>query len=61
MLNQSCPRRAFFTDSFVSADSTPGDPAASLLCDESRPEEDSVFLSPAKARTTEDLFAMIHR
>lgn len=50
-----------FTDLFVSADSTPSESAASPLCDESRPEEDSAFLSPAKARTTEDLFAMIHR
>ncbi|KAM6938741.1 actin remodeling regulator NHS [Lycodopsis pacificus] len=34
---------------------------ASPLIDESRPEDDAAFLSPAKARTTEDLFAMIHR
>ncbi|KAK9518882.1 hypothetical protein VZT92_021650 [Zoarces viviparus] len=31
------------------------------LIDESRPEDDAVFLSPTRARTTEDLFAMIHR
>lgn len=37
---------------FVSA---AGDPAAPPLVD------DLVFLTPAKARTTEDLFAMIHR
>uniref|UniRef100_A0A674MNI7 NHS actin remodeling regulator n=1 Tax=Takifugu rubripes TaxID=31033 RepID=A0A674MNI7_TAKRU len=55
------PTCARFTDLCVSADSTPSDSAASLLGDESRPEEDSAFLSPAKARTTEDLFAMIHR
>ncbi|XP_034387400.1 Nance-Horan syndrome protein [Cyclopterus lumpus] len=45
----------------VSGDSTAGDNLASPLVDESRPEEDHVFLSPTKARTTEDLFAMIHR
>lgn len=45
----------------VLTDSTPSDNAVSLLSDESRPEDDSVFLSPTKARTTEDLFAMIHR
>ncbi|CAF95442.1 unnamed protein product, partial [Tetraodon nigroviridis] len=44
-----------------SKDLTASDPAAPLLCEESRPEDDGVFLSPAKARTTEDLFAMIHR
>ncbi|XP_071343138.1 actin remodeling regulator NHS [Trachinotus anak] len=42
-------------------DSTPSGSAVSLLSDESRPEDDSVFLSPTKTRTTEDLFAMIHR
>lgn len=52
---------AHATDSCVSADSLTSDSAASLLCEESRPEEDSVFVSPTKARTTEDLFAMIHR
>uniref|UniRef100_A0A8C6TYQ9 Nance-Horan syndrome a (congenital cataracts and dental anomalies) n=1 Tax=Neogobius melanostomus TaxID=47308 RepID=A0A8C6TYQ9_9GOBI len=41
--------------------STPSDPSVSPLSDESRPEDDSVFLSPTKSRTTEDLFAMIHR
>lgn len=46
---------------FLLTDSTPGDNAVSTLSDESRPEDDNVFLSPTKARTTEDLFAMIHR
>lgn len=46
---------------FLLTDSTPSDSALSPLSDESRSEEDSVFLSPTKARTTEDLFAMIHR
>lgn len=48
-------------DWFLSTDSTPSDNAVSALRDESRPEDDGVFLSPTKARTTEDLFAMIHR
>uniref|UniRef100_A0A672QLY7 NHS actin remodeling regulator n=1 Tax=Sinocyclocheilus grahami TaxID=75366 RepID=A0A672QLY7_SINGR len=41
--------------------STPSDPTVSPLTDESKTEDDSVFLSPSKSRTTEDLFAMIHR
>ncbi|XP_041791654.1 Nance-Horan syndrome protein [Chelmon rostratus] len=49
------------TDDYFSKDSTACDSAASPLSDESRLEDDSVFLSPTKARTTEDLFAMIHR
>ncbi|XP_038572498.1 Nance-Horan syndrome protein isoform X1 [Micropterus salmoides] len=49
------------TEDYFSKDSTPSDSALSPLSDESRSEEDSVFLSPTKARTTEDLFAMIHR
>ncbi|GLD65483.1 Nance-Horan syndrome protein [Lates japonicus] len=49
------------TEDYFSKDSTPSDNAVSPLTDESRPEDDSVFLSPTKTRTTEDLFAMIHR
>ncbi|XP_051232712.1 actin remodeling regulator NHS isoform X3 [Dicentrarchus labrax] len=49
------------TEDYFSKDSTPSDNAGSPLSDESRPEDDSVFLSPTKTRTTEDLFAMIHR
>lgn len=52
---------AGFTNFCLSSDSTASDSAASLLSEKSRPEEDSTFLSPNKARTTEDLFAMIHR
>ncbi|XP_033820891.1 actin remodeling regulator NHS isoform X1 [Periophthalmus magnuspinnatus] len=48
-------------EDFCSKDSTPSDLSVSPLSDESRPEDDSVFLSPTKSRTTEDLFAMIHR
>ncbi|KAM7388620.1 hypothetical protein PAMP_024785 [Pampus punctatissimus] len=49
------------TEDDFSKDSTPSDNTTSPLSDESRPEDDSVFLSPTKTRTTEDLFAMIHR
>nr|XP_020459122.1 Nance-Horan syndrome protein isoform X2 [Monopterus albus] len=49
------------TEEYFSKDSTPSDDVGSPMTDESRPEDDSVFLSPTKARTTEDLFAMIHR
>ncbi|XP_026200973.1 Nance-Horan syndrome protein isoform X2 [Anabas testudineus] len=49
------------TEDYFSKDSTPSDNAVSPLSDESRTEDDSVFLSPTKTRTTEDLFAMIHR
>ncbi|KAM9445130.1 actin remodeling regulator NHS [Clarias gariepinus] len=49
------------TEDYFSKESTPSEPLASPLTDESTTEEDSVFLSPTKARTTEDLFAMIHR
>ncbi|XP_069378555.1 actin remodeling regulator NHS isoform X2 [Paralichthys olivaceus] len=49
------------TEDYFSKDSTPSDTVASTLSDESRPEDDIVFLSPTKTRTTEDLFAMIHR
>ncbi|XP_034035112.1 LOW QUALITY PROTEIN: Nance-Horan syndrome protein [Thalassophryne amazonica] len=49
------------TEDYFSKDSTPSDHSVSSLSDESRPDDDSVFLSPTKSRTTEDLFAMIHR
>ncbi|XP_049910956.1 actin remodeling regulator NHS isoform X2 [Epinephelus moara] len=49
------------TEDYFSKDSSPSDNTVSPLSDESRPDDDSVFLSPTKARTTEDLFAMIHR
>ncbi|XP_061593904.1 actin remodeling regulator NHS isoform X2 [Cololabis saira] len=42
-------------------DLSASDNSASPLLDESRPEDDNVFVSPSKSRTTEDLFAMIHR
>ncbi|PWA14400.1 hypothetical protein CCH79_00011150 [Gambusia affinis] len=47
----------------VSAENyTESDNSASSQLEESkREDEDSVFLSPTKSRTTEDLFAMIHR
>ncbi|XP_036446828.1 Nance-Horan syndrome protein isoform X2 [Colossoma macropomum] len=43
------------TEGYFSKESTPSDPTVSPQTDE------DVFLSPSKARTTEDLFAMIHR
>ncbi|XP_026100097.1 Nance-Horan syndrome protein-like isoform X2 [Carassius auratus] len=49
------------TEDYFSRESTPSDPTLSPLTDESKTEDDSVFLSPSKSRTTEDLFAMIHR
>ncbi|XP_051518538.1 actin remodeling regulator NHS-like isoform X1 [Myxocyprinus asiaticus] len=49
------------TEDYFSKESTPSDPTVSPLTDESKTDDDSVFLSPSKARTTEDLFAMIHR
>ncbi|XP_028818065.1 Nance-Horan syndrome protein isoform X2 [Denticeps clupeoides] len=48
------------TEDYFSKDSTPSDVMLSPLTDESK-TEDEVFLSPTKSRTTEDLFAMIHR
>ncbi|XP_041862427.1 Nance-Horan syndrome protein isoform X2 [Melanotaenia boesemani] len=49
------------TEDYFSKDSTPSDNSVSPPHDESRPEDDNVFLSPTKSRTTEDLFAVIHR
>ncbi|XP_065125074.1 actin remodeling regulator NHS isoform X3 [Paramisgurnus dabryanus] len=49
------------TEGYFSKESTPSDPTMSPLTDDSKTEDDSVFLSPSKNRTTEDLFAMIHR
>ncbi|XP_063322159.1 actin remodeling regulator NHS isoform X3 [Pelmatolapia mariae] len=48
-------------EDYFSKDSTLSDSTVSSVHDESRPEDDTVFLSPTKSRTTEDLFAMIHR
>ncbi|XP_018584956.2 Nance-Horan syndrome protein-like isoform X1 [Scleropages formosus] len=49
------------TEDYFSKESTPSDNSLSPLNDETKAEDDSVFLSPNKLRTTEDLFAMIHR
>ncbi|MFT7799813.1 Nance-Horan syndrome protein-like [Arapaima gigas] len=49
------------TEDYFSKESTPSDSLVSPLYDEIKLEDDSVFMSPSKARTTEDLFAMIHR
>ncbi|XP_009304395.1 actin remodeling regulator NHS isoform X6 [Danio rerio] len=48
------------TEDYFSKDSTPSDNSSSPLTDDSRLDDD-VFPSPNKLRTTEDLFAMIHR
>nr|XP_015219415.1 PREDICTED: Nance-Horan syndrome protein isoform X2 [Lepisosteus oculatus] len=49
------------TEDSFSKESTPSDNSLSPLSDETKAEDDGVFLSPNKLRTTEDLFAMIHR
>ncbi|XP_054644718.1 actin remodeling regulator NHS isoform X2 [Dunckerocampus dactyliophorus] len=49
------------TEELFSKDLTPSDSSSSQLSDEWRSEDDSVFLSPTKTRTTDDLFAVIHR
>ncbi|XP_014882389.1 Nance-Horan syndrome protein isoform X2 [Poecilia latipinna] len=48
-------------DDCFSKDYTESDNSALSQLEESKKEDDSVFLSPTKSRTTEDLFAMIHR
>uniref|UniRef100_A0A3Q3LYP2 Nance-Horan syndrome b (congenital cataracts and dental anomalies) n=1 Tax=Mastacembelus armatus TaxID=205130 RepID=A0A3Q3LYP2_9TELE len=42
-------------------DSTPSDNSLSPLTDDSKVDDDIIITSPNKTRTTEDLFAMIHR
>ncbi|XP_030642756.1 Nance-Horan syndrome protein [Chanos chanos] len=49
------------TEDYFSKESSPSDSILSPLNDEAKTEDDGVFLSPSKTRTTEDLFAMIHR
>ncbi|XP_051528101.1 actin remodeling regulator NHS-like [Myxocyprinus asiaticus] len=53
------------TEDYFSKESTPSENSTSPLTDDSKPDDDddddSVFPSPNKLRTTEDLFAMIHR
>ncbi|XP_055363211.1 actin remodeling regulator NHS isoform X3 [Betta splendens] len=43
------------------ADSTPSDNSLSPMMDETKVDDDIIITSPNKTRTTEDLFAMIHR
>lgn len=43
------------------ADSTPSDNSLSPLTDDTKVDDDIIITSPNKSRTTEDLFAMIHR
>ncbi|XP_068455498.1 actin remodeling regulator NHS isoform X2 [Clinocottus analis] len=42
-------------------DSTPSDNSLSPLMDDTKVDDDLIMTSPNKTRTTEDLFAMIHR
>ncbi|KAM8874934.1 LOW QUALITY PROTEIN: actin remodeling regulator NHS [Spinachia spinachia] len=59
---ESAQSAAAGAEDHFSKDSTSCERAAHRSSDGSQPEGDAVFLSaPAKARTTEDLFAMIHR
>ncbi|XP_041128200.1 Nance-Horan syndrome protein-like isoform X1 [Polyodon spathula] len=49
------------TDDSFSKESSPSDNSLSPLSEDTKSEDDSVFVSPNRLRTTEDLFAMIHR
>ncbi|XP_078800422.1 actin remodeling regulator NHS isoform X5 [Oryzias latipes] len=49
------------TEDYFSKDSTPSDNSLSPLMDDTKVDEDIIITSPNKSRTTEDLFAMIHR
>nr|XP_015808980.2 actin remodeling regulator NHS isoform X2 [Nothobranchius furzeri] len=49
------------TEDYFSKDSTPSDNSLSPLMDDAKADEDILITSPTKSRTTEDLFAMIHR
>ncbi|MGH0142450.1 UNVERIFIED_CONTAM: hypothetical protein FKN15_076618 [Acipenser sinensis] len=46
---------------FCFLESSPSDNSLSPLSEDTKSEDDSVFISPNRLRTTEDLFAMIHR
>ncbi|KAM9825055.1 actin remodeling regulator NHS isoform 3-T3 [Syngnathus typhle] len=48
------------TEDYFSKDSTPTDNSLSPLTDDAKVDDD-IMTSPNKSRTTEDLFAMIHR
>ncbi|KAF3832839.1 hypothetical protein F7725_026504 [Dissostichus mawsoni] len=49
------------TEDYFSKDSTPSDNSLSPLMDDTKVDDDIILTSPNKTRTTEDLFAMIHR
>ncbi|XP_034050517.1 Nance-Horan syndrome protein isoform X2 [Thalassophryne amazonica] len=49
------------TEDYFSKDSTPSDNSLSPLMDDTKVDDDIIITSPNKTRTTEDLFAMIHR
>uniref|UniRef100_A0A667WSH1 NHS actin remodeling regulator n=1 Tax=Myripristis murdjan TaxID=586833 RepID=A0A667WSH1_9TELE len=50
-----------FNRMLSAAESTPSDNSLSPLMDDTKVDDDIIFTSPNKTRTTEDLFAMIHR
>ncbi|XP_028837200.1 Nance-Horan syndrome protein isoform X2 [Denticeps clupeoides] len=49
------------TEDYFSKESTPSDSSISPLLDDTKPDDDGIFPGPNRLRTTEDLFAMIHR
>ncbi|XP_074522068.1 actin remodeling regulator NHS isoform X2 [Halichoeres trimaculatus] len=49
------------TEDYFSKDSTPSDNSLSPMMDDTKVDDDIMITSPSKTRTTEDLFAMIHR
>ncbi|XP_015226698.1 PREDICTED: Nance-Horan syndrome protein-like isoform X2 [Cyprinodon variegatus] len=49
------------TEDYFSKDSTPSDNSLSPLTEDTKVDDDIIITSPNKSRTTEDLFAMIHR
>ncbi|KAM6943117.1 actin remodeling regulator NHS isoform 6-T6 [Xenentodon cancila] len=49
------------TEDYFSKDSTPSDNSLSPLMDDTKLDDGIIITSPNKTRTTEDLFAMIHR
>ncbi|XP_029955229.1 Nance-Horan syndrome protein isoform X3 [Salarias fasciatus] len=49
------------TEDYFSKDSTPSDNSLSPMMDDAKVDDDIIITSPNKTRTTEDLFAMIHR
>uniref|UniRef100_A0A3B5KRF4 Nance-Horan syndrome b (congenital cataracts and dental anomalies) n=1 Tax=Xiphophorus couchianus TaxID=32473 RepID=A0A3B5KRF4_9TELE len=59
LINQTTRRH--IKEMLCSTDSTPSDNSLSPLTDDAKVDDDIIITSPNKSRTTEDLFAMIHR